>query len=177
MTVETPTAQLAPRFSSPEAKPVAWPEARRRLEEAEIYWLSTVRPDGRPHVTPLIAAWVDEALYFCTGDDERKNKNIERNPQVVLTTGCNKLHEGFDVVIEGDAVRISDEAALQRVADAYFSKYGEEWRFSVHDGAFYHDTGSIREADTGGALVYEVRPRTAFGFGKGEPYSQTRWRF
>jgi PPOX class probable F420-dependent enzyme len=170
MTAETPTAELAPQFSSPEAKPVAWPEARRRLEQAEVYWLSTVRPDGRPHVTPLIAVWVDEALVFCTGADERKAKNLTRNPQVVLTTGCNALGEGFDVVVEGDAVRISGDERLQRVADAYVAKYGEVWRFTVRDGAFLNPEGAE-------ALVYEVRPKTAFGFGKGEPYSQTRWRF
>jgi Pyridoxamine 5'-phosphate oxidase len=136
-----------------------------------------MRPDGRPHMTPLIAVWLEEAIYFCTGPDERKNRNIERNRQIVMATGCNKLHEGYDVVVEGDAVRISDESSLKRIADAYFAKYGEEWRFRVHRGEFYHDTGSIRETDTGGALIYEVRPKTVFGFGKGEPYSQTRWRF
>jgi nitroimidazol reductase NimA-like FMN-containing flavoprotein (pyridoxamine 5'-phosphate oxidase superfamily) len=177
MTVETPAAHLDERFSSADAKPIAWAEAKRRLENAELYWVTTVRPDGRPHVTPLIAVWVDEALYFCTGADERKNRNIDRNSQVLLTTGCNTLHEGLDIVVEGDAVRISDEARLQHIADGFFSKYGDEWRFRVRDGAFYHDTGSIRETDTGGALVYEVRPKTALGFGKGEPYSQTRWRF
>ena len=48
-------------------------------------------------------------------------------------------------------------------------KYGEEWRFEVRDGAFDHEHGR--------ALVFEVAPRTAFGFGKGETFSQTRWRF
>jgi uncharacterized pyridoxamine 5'-phosphate oxidase family protein len=177
MTTETPTAELGTQFSSPDASPVAWAEGRRRLEEAEVYWLSTVRPDGRPHVTPLIAVWLDDAMYFCTGPDERKNKNIERNPQVVLTTGCNTLHEGIDLVISGDAIRVQDEPLLKRVADEYLSKYGGDWRFVVRGGAFYHDTGSLRESDTGGAFVYELRPKTAFGFGKGEPYSQTRWRF
>jgi general stress protein 26 len=170
MTVETPTTELAPRSSSPDASPVAWAEAARRLEEAEVYWLSTMRPDGRPHVTPLIAVWLDGALYFCTGADERKGKNLARNPHVVLTTGCNALSEGLDIVLEGAAVQERDNATLQRVADAYLSKYGEDWRFTVRDGAFLNQEG-------GQALVYEVPPTTAFGFGKGETYSQTRWRF
>jgi nitroimidazol reductase NimA-like FMN-containing flavoprotein (pyridoxamine 5'-phosphate oxidase superfamily) len=153
MTVETPTAELAPQFSSPEARPVAWEEARGRLEQAEVYWLSTVRPAGSPHVTPLIAVWVDGALVFCTGADERKAKNVARNRQVVLTTGCNTLHEGFDVVVEGDAVRVRGDDRLQLVADEYLSKYGEEWRFTVRDGAFINPEG-------GEALVYEVRPKT-----------------
>jgi uncharacterized pyridoxamine 5'-phosphate oxidase family protein len=177
MSVETPTAKLGAQFSSPDATPVAWEDAHRHLDEAEVYWLSTVRPDGRPHVTPLIAVWLDGAMYFCTGRDERKNKNIERNPHVILTTGCNSLKEGMDVVVEGDAVQMRDDALLQRVAGEYLAKYGEDWRFTVRNVAFYHGSGSIRESDTGDALVYAVRPKTAFGFGKGEPYSQTRWRF
>ena len=49
-----------------------------------MYWLSTVRPDGRPHVTPLLGIWLDGALYFCTGPDERKAKNLARNPRCIL---------------------------------------------------------------------------------------------
>jgi nitroimidazol reductase NimA-like FMN-containing flavoprotein (pyridoxamine 5'-phosphate oxidase superfamily) len=169
MTVETPVAHLGKEFSSPDATPTPWEEARERLANAEVYWLSTVRPDGRPHVTPLIAIWLDGALYFCTGESERKNKNLARNPRVVLTTGCNSLTEGLDLVIEGDAVRVSDEVKLERVAESYVSKYGEDWRFTVRDGVFHHSEGT--------ALVYEVRPKTAFGFAKGEPGGQTRWRF
>ena len=169
MTVETPIAELGKEFSSPDATPTPWEEAREPLAKAEVYWLSTVRPDGRPHVTPLIAVWLDGALHFCTGETERKNKNLARNPRVVLTTGCNSLSEGLDLVIEGNAVRVSDETKLQRLAESYVSKYGEDWRFTVRDGVFHHSEGT--------ALVYEVRPKTAFGFAKGEPGGQTRWRF
>jgi hypothetical protein len=172
-----PVAELEPRFSSDDAAPTPWAEARERLERAEVYWLATVRPDGRPHVTPLLSVWLDGALYFCTGPDERKAKNLARNPHCILATGCNTLDEGLDVVVEGDATRMGDEDRLRRIAEAYESKYGSDWRFAVRDGAFYHDPGSLRGTDTGEALVYEVAPSTAFGFGKGELFSQTRWRF
>ena len=164
-----PVAELDRRFSSEDARPTAWPEARERLEAAEIYWLSTVRPDGHPHVTPLISVWLDDALYFCTGPTEQKARNLQTNRHCVLTTGCNLIGEGIDVVVEGDAMRQSDDAKLQRIADAYVSKYGSEWRFDVRDGAFAHEGGI--------ALVFEVRPRKAFAFGKGAEFSQTRWRF
>jgi general stress protein 26 len=170
-----PVVELEPRFSSDDATLTAWMEARERLERAEVYWLATVRPDGRPHVTPLLSVWLDGALYFCTGPDERKAKNLARNPHCILATGCNALDEGLDLVVEGDVVRVTDEAWLRRIADAYESKYGSDWRFAVRDGALYHDPGSPR--DTGKALVYEVAPSTVFGFGKGELFSQTRWRF
>ena len=54
--------------------PDGWAEGRRRIDEAEVFWLSTVRPDGRPHVTPLLAVWHEDAMYFCTGPEERKQR-------------------------------------------------------------------------------------------------------
>ncbi len=162
-----PRTQLQRQFSSEGAKATAWVEARRCLEAAEISWLTTVRPDGRPHVTPLLAVWTDGALYFSTGPNERKARNIERNQHCILTTGTNRL-EGLDVVVEGTAERVTDEAVLQRVAGVYEQKYGSDWHFDVRDEAF-HGAG-------GRALVFRVAPVTAFGFGKGE-FSQTRWQF
>jgi hypothetical protein len=177
MTDREPMAELDARFSSEDATAREWSEGRQHLERAEVYWISTVRPDGRPHVTPLIAVWLDDALYFCTGPDERKAKNLARNPYCVVTTGSNALGEGFDVVVEGTAARVDDDDRLRGVAGAYRIKYGDSWRFAVRDGAFYYDTGSLRETDTGAAWVFEVSPKKVFGFGKGEPFSQTRWRF
>lgn len=170
MTDKEPMAELQPQFSSDDATAVPWTKGREQLEAAEIYWLSTVRPDGRPHVTPLLAVWVDAALYFCTGADERKAKNLVLNSQCILTTGCNALSEGLDLVVEGSAVKVNDEATLQRVADAYEAKYGSDWHFAVRDSAFQGNAGNI-------ALVYEVTPIVAFGFGRGDSSSQTRWRF
>jgi hypothetical protein len=72
MNATEPATALDSRYSVEDAVPTGWPEARNRLEQAEVFWLSTVRPDGRPHVTPLIAVWADDALHFCTGPDEAK---------------------------------------------------------------------------------------------------------
>ena len=168
MAIQDPVAELDLRFSSADATPTPWAEARGRLEQAEVYWLATVRPDGRPHVTPLIAVWLDGALYFCTGESERKAMNLARNAHCVITTGCNTLNEGLDLVVEGDAERVGDEPTLRRVAERYAAKYA--WHYTVRDGALHGDGGNI-------ALVYAVPPAKAFGFGKGEPFSQTRWRF
>jgi hypothetical protein len=164
-----PIPEIDPRFSSPDADPVPWSETAAALERAELFWVSTVRPDGRPHVTPLIGLWQDDALHFCTGADERKGRNLAANPAVVLTTGTNTLHGGTDVVVEGEAVRVSDEAELQRLADGFFAKYGEEWHFEVRDGLFHHGPGD--------AVVHRVAPSTVFAFGKETVYSQTRYRF
>jgi nitroimidazol reductase NimA-like FMN-containing flavoprotein (pyridoxamine 5'-phosphate oxidase superfamily) len=105
-------------FSSPNATLTEWSQARDELAGAEVYWLSTVRPDGRPHVTPLLAIWLEVALYFCTGSDERKAKNLSKNRQCVLTTGHSTL-DGLDLVIEGTAENVSDHAELGRVADTF----------------------------------------------------------
>jgi len=168
----SPVAELDARFSSDGAKATPWSEAQASLEEAATFWISTVRPDGRPHVTPLISVWLDGALYFCTGPEERKAKNLSANPHCILTTGCNQ-EEGLDVVVEGEAVRVTDDAKLRRIADAYVAKYGEFWRFEVRDEAFAH--GGAKEGSI--ALVFEVAPAHALGFRKGEEFSQTRWRF
>ena len=168
MTGMEPVAELDARFSSDAATPASWSDARGRLEQAQVSWLSTVRPDGRPHVTPLLSIWLDDALYFCTGPSERKARNLEHNPHCILTTGCNGLDEGLDLVVEGDAAEVRDDAKLRRIADTYESKYGPDWHFDVRDGAFVGDGGE--------ALVYEVAPAKAFAFAKGE-YGQTRWRF
>jgi nitroimidazol reductase NimA-like FMN-containing flavoprotein (pyridoxamine 5'-phosphate oxidase superfamily) len=163
-----PTTELDARFSMDGVLPTDWADGRTRLEDAAMFWVSTVRPDGRPHVTPLLAVWLDGALHFCTGPDERKAKNLVRNPRCILTTGTDDLDEGLDVVVEGDARRVTDDAELQRIADAYEAKYGPDWHFTVHDSAFHHEGGE--------AHVFMVAPATAFGFRKGA-YSQTRWRF
>jgi general stress protein 26 len=167
-----PAPELDARFSTEGARPTEWQEAQRVLEGAAVFWITTVRPDGRPHVTPLIAVWLDASLHFCTGPDERKARNLAQNPHCILTTGRNVIDEGLDLVVEGDAVRVSDETKLKRIADAYVSKYGDKWRFAVRHGGFVH--GPTEDSF---ALVFEVAPAKALGFRKGEEFSQTRWRF
>jgi uncharacterized pyridoxamine 5'-phosphate oxidase family protein len=169
MAEKDPNAELDSRFSDPGVTPTPWPEARAALEHAKVYWLSTVRPDGRPHVTPIAALWLDGALYFTTGQAERKAKNLKVNSKVVVTTGSNAL-QGLDVVLEGEAVLVTDESRLQRLADAYIAKYDDLFVFKVRDDALWI-AGSEDPA-----LAYELRATKGFGFAKG-PYSQTRWRF
>lgn len=169
MTVEAPVTDLDSQFSSPGAMALAWEEAEQRIQQAGVYWLSTVRPEGRPHVAPLIAVWLDGALYFCTGEGERKAKNLAENPRVAITTGRNALSEELDLVVEGEAVVVSEGVKVRRVADAYAAKYGEGWRIAGLDGV----------------LTFEVTPTTVFGFGRGDAmspppgggFNQTRWRF
>jgi general stress protein 26 len=168
MDAKPPVVEIDARYSDPDANPNAWDDARRVLQDAELYWITTVRPEGRPHVTPLIGVWHDEALWFCTGAEERKGRNLAANPQVVLTTGRNDWNAGLDVVVEGEAVNVRDETRLRAVAEAYEAKYGSDWHFEVEDGEF--------TSEGHGAPVFEVAPVTAFAFAKGG-FAQTRYRF
>lgn len=173
-----PKVELDARFSSEGATPRPWPEVRRVLEQAEIFWLSTVRRDGRPHVTPLPAMWLDGALHFGTGPEEQKAKNLAANPRCVLTTGSDRFMSGLDVVVEGRAERVTDEDLLTRLAAMWLDKLG--WPFDVVDGAFRERSSEVAGAEfdaRGEAHVFAVAPAKILAFGKGDPFSQTRYRF
>ena len=162
-----PTPRLDRRFSAPDAEPTPWAEVTDVLDLAELYWLSTVRADGRPHVTPLIGVWHDGALHFCTGLREQKFRNLEHNDRVAMTTGTNTWAQGLDVVVEGTTTQVTDNAELQRVADAYVAKYGEVWRFTVGDGVFDDDTG-------GPDAVFRIKASKMLAFAK-DPHAQTTY--
>ncbi len=169
---ETPLTELHPGFSSPGASATDWAQGRRTIEVAPVFWLSTVRPDGRPHVTPLLAVFLDDAMYFCTGAKERKAKNLEGNRHCILTTGRNGLDGGLDVVVEGAAAEVSDSVELAAVAAGYEAKYGEH--FTAPEGTWFGLGEAIRN---GGVLVFRVVPTTVLGFARGDEFSQTRWSF
>jgi general stress protein 26 len=162
-----PTPEIDRRFSDPKAGPTPWSDAMSVLRNAELYWLTTVRIDGRPHVTPLIGVVEDGAVHFCTGLREQKARNLEHRSQVALITGNNTWARGLDVVVEGTAVRVGDRDTLQRLADAYENKYGSAWHFEVGDGVF----GSGEDA----AAVFRIEATKVLAFAK-EPHAQTRYR-
>ena len=146
-----------------------WDEVRWRLEEAQFYWLATARPDGRPHVMPVLAVWVDGALHFTSSPAARKSRNLAQSSNCVIAIDSDDLH----LVLEGEAEKVRDEARLRRVAEVYASKYG--WQVSVRHGAFYADG-----APTAGPPpydVYELTMAKVFGFGTDESFSAVRWSF
>lgn len=160
-------------FSEPDAKPTPWSAGLNEIVAAETFWLSTVRRDGRPHVTPLIAVWLDEAIWFSTGPEERKAENLAENPFCILTAGCSDLADGaLDVVLEGRAERVTADAELEPVARAFTAKYGTKtWDYVVREGGFVH------QAFGGYSIVFRLRPARGLGFRKGDSFSQTTWRF
>jgi pyridoxamine 5'-phosphate oxidase-like protein len=134
-----------------------WSWATQRLEKAKTYWISSTRPDGRPHTMPVWGVWLDTIFCFSTGKDSRKARNLALNPNCV--TSC----EVGDVaiILEGVAELVSDPGLRKSFASVYGSKYN--W-----------DTEGFDEP------VYVVRPSVAFAFScaPGEfTASATRWTF
>jgi nitroimidazol reductase NimA-like FMN-containing flavoprotein (pyridoxamine 5'-phosphate oxidase superfamily) len=172
-----PTGRIDPRYGDASATAPAWDDIERLLTDAQLYWIVTVRVDGRPHAVPLVGVWQEGAFAFCTGPDEQKARNLAANPRVAVTTGgmgANGWASGKDVVLEGTAIRVTDAETLQALADAWFAKYGEDWRFEVREAEFVersHSGGST----AGGAWVYRVAADRVLAFG--DEHGQTAYRF
>ena len=134
---------------------LSWEYVEESMAGARNYWVATVRPDGRPHVTPVWGLWVDGALYFGAGPRTRKGRNLAENSNVGV-----HLESGEDVVIlEGVAEVVTDPDAglVERLFVASSAKYG------------------MGSSDVEGSYV--VRPRVAFAWSAGSPRTFTRWVF
>ena len=135
-----------------------WSHVTDQMERSRNYWLGTTRPDGRPHAAPVWGVWLDRALYFGTGPQSRKARNLAANPALVV-----HLESGDDaVILEGRAEAITrpDPALFARIADVYAVKY---------DG--FRPEYPEREGD-----MYVLRPRVAFAWLERDfPATATRW--
>lgn len=167
-----PRAELDPRYSDPTATATDWDTAVRRLAGAEVAWIVTVRPDGRPHATPMVPVLLSEVLYFHTGPTEVKYANLQADPRVLVLAGDTAWEAGLDVVLEGVAAPVTDPALLEEVAALYRSRWDGHWRLTVRDGAFVN-------AGEGGAesRLFAVRPNRVYAYAKGEPFGHTRYWF
>lgn len=169
------TAQYEDRHLQPADRGavIPWEEARERLASSDTYWYATTRPDGRPHVRPVLGVWVDGVLYTTSNPNARKARNLAGNPHCAVTAST----DGIDLVVEGTGAKVEGEATLQGVFDAYQSKYAF-WQITVRDGAFDAPDG----APTAGAPPYQpyaVTPTTIYGFGTDERFAplSARWEF
>ncbi|MFF0267119.1 pyridoxamine 5'-phosphate oxidase family protein [Kribbella sp. NPDC004536] len=165
----TPRTKLHTGFSSPGASPTPWEATEWALRQVQKFQLCTVRRDGRPHVTPLLAIWAMDAMWFTTGDAEQKAVNLAANPQCALTAGTAGLN-GTDYVIEGVASLVTDEPTRQSVATAFEQSYG--WHLTREDGTWYQLGDAVR---AGTVQLYSLRPTKALAFTTGKDSSQTRY--
>ncbi|MBS45258.1 MAG: pyridoxamine-phosphate oxidase [Nocardioides sp.] len=160
-----PRPRTDPRFSTPDAPPIAWATVVGRLTEAELYWCTTVRTDGRPHTTPLVGVWVDDAFALTTGDGEQKQVNLRSNPAVTVVAGGDAWAAGLDVVVEGRAERLAGRTTIEPVAAAYREKYGARWGWQATD------EGVTMPGAPADPFVYVVRPTKVLAFAK-DPHQQ-----
>jgi hypothetical protein len=171
------TGVIDPRYGDPSATPPPWESVERLLTDAQLYWIITVRTDGRPHAVPLVGVWQDGAFCFCTGPAEQKQRNLDANRHVAVTTGSTGAagwDSGEDVVVEGTAVRVTDADELRGLAAAWYAKYGDDWRFEVRGEGFVELSAS-GGVTGGGAWVYRVAPAKVIAFGG--DHGQTTYRF
>ena len=153
--------------------PIPWSVALEALESAEPQkhtpFLATTRPDGRPHAAGVGAIWDQGKVYVVSGPKTRKSRNLAKNPNCAVSMSL----PGIDLVIEGKAAKVTDDATLRRLA----KRYGDQgWPAEVKDGAFTYEY-SAPSAGPPPWDLYEVTPKTVFGVMSKEPGGATRWRF
>lgn len=133
------------------------------------FFVSTVRPDGRPHSAGVGAIWVDDTLYFIGGPGTRRSRNLAANPACTVSVRL----RGVDLVLEGEAHRVADPATLERIAAVYRDG---GWPATVEGDGF---TAPFNAPSAGPAPwhLYRLTLRRAFGVATAEPYGATRWDF
>jgi nitroimidazol reductase NimA-like FMN-containing flavoprotein (pyridoxamine 5'-phosphate oxidase superfamily) len=136
------------------------------MDAAGRFWLATTGPNGQPHVMPVGIIWHEGTFYFTSGAGTQKSKHLVRDPHCVITVAA----PGTDVVAEGEARLVRDDAELRRIAELF-----KDWGPEVRDGAFWHEF-SAPSAGPPPWDVYEVVPKTIYGLATAEPYGATRWR-
>jgi hypothetical protein len=159
------------RYGSP---PLPWSRPHDLLvaspaQPGTPYFLGTSRPDGRPHAASVGAQWLDGDLYFTSGPGTRKARNLAANPACTFAVGL----EGIDLILEGEAARVTGRPTLERLAGLY--REGG-WPAEV-DGDAFTAPFSAPSAGPPPWHLYLFTFHTAFGVATAEPYGATRWRF
>jgi hypothetical protein len=161
--------------------PVDWAAVVERLEVASkpaedgadprSTWLATVNEDGSPHVTAVGALWHDGAFWFQTGAGTRKGRNVARDPRCSVAVSVRDA----DVVIEGDAARVTEPGALTRIAQAWADG---GWPAEPDDSGS-GITAPFNAPSLGPPPwnVYRIQPRSAVVTLGTEPGGLTRFRF
>ncbi len=167
----TETVNLAELYDEPE---MPWSRARDALGTGSFgpetpCFLGTVRPDGRPHAAGVGAVELDGDLYFTSGPTTRKARNLAANPACTLSLRL----DGIDLVLEGEARRVTDAETLERVAALYRDG---GWPAEV-DGDAITARYSAQSAGPPPWHVYRLPITTAFGVGLRPPHGASRWRF
>ena len=153
--------------------PIPWSRAIEALEAGPVapgtWFLATARPDGRPHVAGVGAMWDRDRVYIVSGEGTRKSRNLAANPSCSIAVSL----DGIDLVIEGEAQRVTDRPTLDRLAARYAQ---EGWPATVEGEAFTHEY-SAPSAEPPPWNLYAIEPVTVYGVLASDPGGATRWRF
>ena len=154
--------------------PLEWERARRALAtelgKAETpMFFGTVRPDGRPHSAGAGLAYHDGDIYLVSGPGTRKSRNLAADPRATVSVRL----PGIDLVLEGAAVRVTDDATLQTLAALYRDS---GWPARVEGDAF---TAPFSAPSAGPPpwWLYRFTFDTVVGVASAEPPGATKWRF
>lgn len=134
-------------------------------------WLTTINDDGSPHMTAVGALWLDGTYWFQTGTRTHKRRNVERDPRCSIAVSVLDA----DVVVEGDAARVTDPADIARAARAWADG---GWPVEP-DPSGSGITAPFNAPSQGPPPwnVYRIEPRSATVVLGVEPGGLTRFRF
>ncbi len=154
--------------------PISWSRAESQLATRDFhggrgtYWLSTAGADRRPHAAGVLGVWLNGRLYFASGARSRKSRHLAANPACAVSASLPDL----DLVLEGDAVRVTDAATLESVA-VQFRLRG--WPATVSGDSLIASFGAPSARPPW--HLYVMTPVTAFAVATGGMSGATRWRF
>jgi hypothetical protein len=132
-------------------------------------FLGTVRPDGRPHAAGVGLVWSEGSLHFTSSPAARKARNLAANLACTMSIRL----AGIDLVFEGEAVRITEPADLERVT----ARYREGGWPATVEGDALTAPFSAPSAGPPPWELYRLVHHTVFGVATVAPYGATRWRF
>ncbi len=93
--------------------------ARGRFEEDELVILGTIRPDGRPRISPCELDFAADRLLLGMMWQSRKALDLLRDPRLAVhSVPADRMNEGGDVKLSGTAVEETDPAVREAYRDA-----------------------------------------------------------
>jgi PPOX class probable F420-dependent enzyme len=104
-----------------------------RLRNDPIIWLSSVRPDGRPHIVPVWFLWDGKSILIFSQPHSQKVRNLRHNPNVMLA--LDDTRSGEDVVLFEGKAELLNEPTVNTTTAAYAKKYDSLLRSMGSDAA------------------------------------------
>jgi PPOX class probable F420-dependent enzyme len=101
--------------------PAAFKRIDRLLRDEPVVWLSSVRPDGRPHLVPIWFSWDGREILIASKPSAQKIRNIRANPTVMLALG--EAEDDFDVGLLEGAAELLDAPANAVLPASHLAKY------------------------------------------------------